>query len=132
MFITKLSTTPSFFSTYCLLVVTLAISARISALISFSIRISLVISLPSAKLYVPTTLTVYLLVKLVFKTTSFLPDVISFSAIILLLSSNKIIFEDFNVPSLSTTSNLAVNVPFVTSSLRSIFEIAGLSFKIVT
>ena len=49
-----------------------------------------------------------------------------------MFSSNKIIFEDFNAPSLSTTSNLAVNVPFVTSSLRSIFEISGLSLKIVT
>ena len=132
MFISKLSTTPSFFSTYCLLEVRFTISARISALTSFSIRISSVVSFPSAKLYVPITLTIYLLDKLVFKTISFLPDFTSFSEILLLFSSNKIIFEDFNAPSLSTTSNLAVNVFFVTSSLKSIFEIAGLSFKIVT
>ena len=49
-----------------------------------------------------------------------------------MFSSNKIIFADFNALSLSTTSNLAVNVPFVTFSLSSIFETLGLSFKIVT
>ena len=81
MFITKLSSTPSFFSTYCLLEATLTISALISASISFSIRISSVISCPSAKLYVPRTLTIYLLDKLVFKTILFLPDFTFSSAI---------------------------------------------------
>ena len=122
MFITKLSVTSSFFSTYFLSEVISFISARNCASISFSIKVSSVVSCPLAKLYVPITLTVYLLENLVFKTISFLPDFTSFSAIILLFSSNKIIFEDFNALSLSTTSNLAVNVLFVTSSVISISE----------
>ena len=122
MFITKLSVTSSFFSRYFLSEVISFISARDSASNSFSIKTPSAVSCPLAKLYVPITLTVYLLENLVFKTISFLPDFTSFSAIILLFSSNIIIFEDFNALSLSTTSNLAVNVLFVTSSVISISE----------